>query len=142
MTDRDNSKRLARMMFDGSGAEAELEARLYDAGMTEFDRLGWDEYDCSLEIYGVPAEFRLTEDMQRICHDAGFATVFVNHVDKWETHYNFRGEEFKLSKGWRVSYPHKRNDGSKDIWVEGIIPNWPSEWFKTGYVKVKKWLAK
>lgn len=130
---------IAERMFDGSHAEGELETQLYEAGLKDFERLGCDWYDCSLEIYGVPPEFRLSEEMQRICHAAGFAKVYVNHTDKWETHYNF-SEEFKTSWGWRVSYPHKRGD--KDgIWVEAPVPGWPVDWFTSGYAKVKKWLT-
>jgi hypothetical protein len=46
------------------------------------------------------------------------------------------GVDFKPSEGWRVSYPHKRKDDEKAILVEKIIPNWPQEWFDTGYAKV------
>lgn len=139
--DGNDQRSIAQRMFDGAEAESELEVQLYEAGLKDFDRLGWDWYDCSLEIYGVPADFRLPEDMQRICHAAGFAKVYVNHVDKWETHYDWKHDApFTVSKGWRVSYPHKRNDGSKDIWVEAHIPGWPQEWFASGYVKVKEWL--
>lgn len=130
---------LAERIFDGFGAESELETQLYEAGMTEFERLGHDWYDCSLEIYGAPPAFRLSEEMQRICFDAGFAKVYVNHTDKWETHYNF-GKEFKMAWGWRVSYPHKRGD-TAGIWVEAPVPGSPVEWFKTGYAKVKEWLT-
>lgn len=131
---------LAERIFDGGEAESELSVQLYEAGVP-FENIGWDWYDCSLELRGIPPEYRLPEEVQRIVHKAGFGTCYVNHKDKWETHYHFdpRGE-FAISTGWRVSYPHKRNDGSKDIWVESQVPSWPSEWFSSGYAKVKEWL--
>ncbi len=136
------SRTIAERLFDSSSARAELEDQLEETGV-EFTKIGWDWYDNSLEIYGVPDEARLSEAQQRICHAAGFSKVYVNHAgkDRWETHYGFKGAEFKVSKGWRVSYPHKRDDGSKDIWVEEHIAGWPAEWFKTGYVKIKQWLT-
>lgn len=121
---------LAQQLFDGSSAESQLEELLEDAGVP-FERIGWDWYDCSLEIYGVPADYRLTPEARKVFADAGFAKCYVNHVDKWETHYGLGNSE-----GWRVSYPHKRNDGNTSILVEQHIESWPQEWFDTGYVKI------
>lgn len=129
-------KSLAERLFDGGSARSEMEDQLEDAGVT-LDRLGYDSYDCSLEIYGVPATQRLSEAAQRAVHAAGFAKVYVNHDDKWETHYGFRDAEFKVAKGWRVSYPHKRGKEEKSIWVEEFIHGWPQEWFDSGYVIIK-----
>jgi len=127
---------IAQRLFDSSRAEGDLEEQLIDAGV-EFSRLGWDWYDCSLEIHGVPAGLRLSAAAQGVVHAAGFAKVYVNHEDGWETHYSFRAPEFAEAKGWRVSYPHRRNDGNKSIWVEEFIAGWPKEWFDTGYVVIK-----
>src|SRR5689334_13751738 len=105
---------IAARIFEGDDALYELEHGLREAG-APFDRLGRDDYDCSLEIHGVPADYRLSPEAQQFLHSAGFAKVYVNHADKWETHYNFRGE-FKPSDGWRVSYPHKRGENETGIW--------------------------
>lgn len=130
-------KTLAEKLFSGSHAKCEMESQLYDAGV-QFDEIGWDYYDCSLEIYGVPADCRLTAAVQKIIYDSGFARVFVNHQDKWETHYTFPREGgFAEVKGWRVSYPHKRDDERGGIWVEEHVPTWPQKWFDTGYVLIK-----
>lgn len=124
---------LAGRLFSGNKkAEGELKRRVSAAGIP-FEHLGWDGYDCSVEIYGVPADYRLSADEQRMIHEAGFAKAYVNHTDHWETHYNFRGKDFVSVKGWRVSYPHKREAGAKGIWVEEFIEGWPKEWFDTGY---------
>lgn len=125
---------LSDRLFDAVNAEAELEDALSDAGV-EFESLGWDGYDCSVEILGVPAGYRLSEAAQRIIHGAGFAKVYVHHADKWETHYGFKpGEPFAPSEGWRVSYPCRRGEPEKGILVEAPVPGWPPEWLETGYV--------
>lgn len=125
-------------MFDGAYARSELESQLCDAGFGEFTRLGWDWYDCSVEIYEVPPNARMPVEAQRVIHAAGFMKAYVNHEDKWETHYSFKpGDEFTEAKGWRVSYPHKRGKEEKGIWVEEHIAGWPQEWFDTGYVLIK-----
>lgn len=126
---------IAQRLFDGDQAECDLEDVLLDAGVT-FEKLGWDHYDCSLEIYGVPPNDRLSEDAQKAIHAAGFCKAYVNHADKWETHYGFNpNESFVVSKGWRVSYPHKRGDGG-NIMVEEVVKGWLDDWFKSGYVVV------
>lgn len=128
---------LADRLFGQSHAEGELEDMLSNAGV-EFERLGWDSYDCSVEIYGVAPEFRLSDEVQRQIYEAGFAKAYVNHTDKWETHYSFtRSKKFRPVKGWRVSYPHKRGEGEKGIWVEEVIEGWPKEWFDSGYAQVR-----
>jgi hypothetical protein len=125
---------IADRLFDAHDAECELLDLLADV---PHERLGWDWYDSSLEIHGVPPDFRLSAEVQRACHGAGFAKVYLNHTDKWETHYSFGRESFEANAGWRVSYPHKRGPGEKSIWVEKHIPGWPQEWFDTGLVLVK-----
>lgn len=128
---------IADRLFDSRNAESELEDALSEAGCT-FESLGWDWYDCSLEIHGVDAGDRLSEAAQRVVHGAGFGKVYVNHKDKWETHYSFDPNgDFVASEGWRVSYPHKRGEDQKGIWVEQVVPGWPKDWFKSGHAIVK-----
>ena len=79
-----------------------------------------------------PPDYRLSAEIRRVISKAGFAVVYVNHVDKWETHYKLPDGE-----GWRVSYPHKRGGGEKSILVEAVVPTWPKEWFDTGYAVVR-----
>ncbi len=129
--------KIADRLFDGARAESELEDALTSAGAL-FELLGWDEYDTSLEVRGVPAEYRLSIDAQRVIHGAGFLVAFLNHADEWETHYRFDpAREFVEVKGWRVSYPFKRKDQSDtSIWIEEIVPTWPKDWMETGYCRV------
>lgn len=138
MTEKVTPPTIAARLFDGGYAESELESALEEAG-AKFERMGWDFYDCSLELYGVPPDYRLSTEVQRLVHAAGFVKVYINHEDQWETHYGFdpRGE-FKEAKGWRVSYPHKRTaKGDGKIWVEEVCPTWPADWFADGKVVVK-----
>lgn len=101
-----------------------------------FERIGWDAYDFSLEVHGVPPEYRLTAEARKALAAEDFSTVYVNHTDKWETHYNLSDVS---RDGWRVSYPHKRDparNGEGGIWVEKVVPQWPQKWFDTGYAIV------
>lgn len=95
---------------------------------------GYDWYDNSIEIYDVPPMFRLTKEQLDLLREAKFSTVYVNHKDKWETHYSFY--KGKYPEGWRVSYPHKRTNDETGILVEEKVEGWPAEWFETGYAKV------
>lgn len=122
------------LAFRFSDAQAKFEDALMHAGLT-FERIGWDWYDNSLEIYDVPPEERLSEAAQKVIFDAGFSIAFVNHTDKWETHYTWRGD-FKGRPGWRVRYGHKMTPTQEGIEVESAPPSWPKEWFKSGYAKI------
>lgn len=124
---------IAQLLFDATHAEHRLDEALCDVGVP-YESLGWDYYDGSLEIRGVDPAYRLSPEAYAVIHKAGFAKVYVNHADKWETHYGTISET--PSAGWRVSYPHKREDGGK-IWVEAHCASWPQEWFDTGYVLIK-----
>jgi len=114
-------KKLNERLFDGSAAESEIEDCLSDAGVL-FEKIGWDYYDNSLELYEVQPDYRLSDEAKKIIQDAGFSICYVNHTDKWETHYG-SGNEWK---GWRVSYPHKRDDGDTTIWLEEPVASWPT----------------
>lgn len=127
-------KGIAQKLFDGFFAESTLEEALEEAGIL-FESIGYDHYDISLEIHGVSDELRLTEKQQKLIFEAGFKKCYVNHKNAWETHYSF-GNDFSVSKAWRVSYPHKRKDENKAILVEETIDSWPEEWFKTGYAQI------
>jgi hypothetical protein len=129
---------IAERLFNGDSAKWDLEDILDGLGVPTEEDLGWDYYDYSLEIHKAPSDYRLSVEAQRAIHDAGFSKVYVNHVDKWETHYTFPAGEFVAQEGWRVSYPHKRGDGQKGILVESQPESWPSEWFETGYASVVK----
>ncbi len=111
-----------------AAGQAEIGERLTLFGVP-FESTGWDDYDNSLEIYGVSPEHRLSAECLEYLLGLGFSVIYVNHTDKWETHY-------KASRSWRVSYPHKRGPNEAGILVEERIDSWPQEWFETGYAKV------
>lgn len=113
---------------------------VFRRGGVPFERTGWDDYDNSIELYGVAIDWRMPEEIQRAIAGEGFTRAFVNHLNQWETHYTWVGE-FAPAKGWRVSYPHRRSDAAGDdgkIWVEAHVASWPPEWFEpSGSVTIK-----
>lgn len=120
---------IAGCLFGATRAQSELE----DALNIEFDHLGWDYYDESLEIHGAAPACRLSDSDLKVIRAAGFVKVYLNHADKWETHYTFAADG--TVKSWRVSYPHNRGDGGR-IMVEEFPPGWPADWLETNYVEV------
>ncbi len=117
-------------------AKEEAERLLKDHGVP-FASIGWDYYDESLEVHGVEPAWRMSGDARKALAAEGFATVYVNHTDGWETHYSLSNVS---RPGWRVSYPNKgRREGehSAAIWVEARVDGWPAQWFDTGYVVIK-----
>lgn len=120
---------IAERLFDATYAEAEIEESLH----FDYESIGWDYYDCSLEVHGVAPDTRLDQNTFLFLKRAGFCQVYVNHTDKWETHYGMSKE---TPEPWRVSYPHKRGDGG-GIWVQQVPESWPKEWLASGYIEVK-----
>lgn len=45
---------------------------LRDAGLSDFEKSGSDNYDNSLELYRVGDDVRLTPEQQKAIYDAGF----------------------------------------------------------------------
>jgi hypothetical protein len=125
-------KGLAERLFSIQTVEAELADALDDI---EFTSLGWDYYDVSLEMYGVPNNYRLSEHDQSIIHEMGFANVYVNHLDGWETHYSWT-KVFKVNNGWRVKYRNKENPPVNQILLENKAESWPDKWYDADYVKI------
>lgn len=139
-------KKLADRLFDMDAdaepldktAEPDMAALLARLGVPH-ERIGWDYYDLSLELHGVPNDWRMPDDAQRTFSDEGFAKVYVNHQDGWETHYTWADPAaFAPHPGWRVNYPHKRQKNDGQIWVEKHVASWPADWFETGYVIIKQ----
>ena len=127
--------KIADKIFTGEDAKVQIEDSLLELGVI-FEDSAFDSYDCSMELYDIPDDQRLSEDAQKVIFDAGFSTVYLNHKNKWETHYNFNSGEFKAKEGFRVSYPEKRGEGETGILVEKMIDSWPKKWFETGYAVV------
>lgn len=113
----------------GDKIVAEIEEILRSVDVP-FEKTGFDWYDNSIELYGVDNDYRLSDTAHKAVFDMGFAKVYVNHKDYWETHYYASSKE-----GWRVSYPHKRPENKGPILVEKHIESW-GDWFKTGYARI------
>jgi hypothetical protein len=98
---------LAEQLFKGTSVEQEIEMQL-DEFAVPFDHIGWDDYDQSIEIYGVENDYRLSPEVFEFLKTCGFVVAYVNHKDGWETHYDLRwGHEPS-----RVNYgrgPRKKN---------------------------------
>lgn len=104
----------AERWWDHLQAMDNVEDKLLEFGCSEFEKLGTDNYDSSLEIYGAANEIRLSEEAQQYIVGLGFAKVYVNHLDGWETHYSFYGKIIPV-RGWR----RKQGDG---VWLISYLP--------------------
>lgn len=115
----------------------------------DYDKLGTDDYDASLEIYGATNDWRLTREQQEYLQVAGFAKVYVNHQDGCETHYGLHGATLPV-RGWRRRYVSdstvettnviagEPNPGYYEIsyWPEGWNTPGTADWLETGYMRV------
>lgn len=100
----DAGKCFAQAWWDWQTFQSNWEDGFCDllADSEDYDRLGTDYYDMSLEIYGAVNDWRLNEAQQRYLFDAGFSCIYVNHKDEWQTHYSGGGE--LPVRGWRRRY--------------------------------------
>lgn len=89
---------IAETIFAGKHAKLSLEDELWDMGV-QFEETSFDSYDCSIELLDVPDDYRLSLEAQELIFKAGFSIVFMNHKNKWETHYSFGQGPFKEIKG-------------------------------------------
>ena len=125
------TKSFSDIAFEFDAAENVFEHKLIEADdKFDYSKLGWDSYDCSLEIYGVHPDYRMSEAVQKVISGEGFIVCYVNHTDGWETHYGFTKN--LPDKGWR----RKRTEKGFEIseWPEG----WKGyeNWLKTGYMTI------
>ena len=129
-----NKKSLAQKIWDGQTARIILEDQFMNLNpeLPDID-FSFDEYDSSVEIDGLPDEFRLNKDSWRMFKEADFTVIYLNHKNGWETHYHTK----KYMNGWRVHYC-RENGQAQSIEVEEFPKSWPEEWLKTGYVQIKK----
>lgn len=106
-------------MFEYERAKDDFEDRLFDLGLEEFEDIGWDFYDSSLEILGASNDAVLNEELQYFIKNSGFLKCYMNHKDHWETHYDL----IKMpAKGWRVCHTHK--SGKSVILLEKSPQSW------------------
>lgn len=94
----------SNLMLAYHSAESRFTDELLDLADDEdafdYDRVGGDSYDGSIEIYGVANDVRLNEKQQKLIFDAGFIRCWLNHKDGMETYYSW-GKEFRAGDGHR-----------------------------------------
>lgn len=121
--------------WDWQIRKATFEDRLGDVlEPFDYDRIGGDDYDNSLEIMGCDNDLRLTEAAQRFIIRSGFSKCYVNHNDGWETHYSWRNEDAAPVRGWR----RRRTDKGFEIsyWPERWDSPQTANWLASGYMTV------
>ena len=149
--------KFSQAIWDYERAQCEFTESLTELGFEEgehYERIGWDDYDNSIEFYKVNDDVRLNEVQQQIIFKAGFSIAFVNHKDGWETHYSWKyNEPFKPSRGWRrrwVEDPEAKttrsvgenatpeNAGYYEIsyWPEGWTHPNCKDWQADGYMRI------
>lgn len=127
------TEKFAEAAFKFSWIKSAFEDKLNEVlGGGDYEDIGWDSYDCSLEICKVSNDIRLSIEAQKFIFDSGFSKVYVNHNDEWETHYGW-GAEFKPQRGWR----RKRTEKGFLIsyWPEGWTGK-SLEWKDNGYMTI------
>lgn len=92
-------------MFSYYRAEEKFTDALCEAGFGEFDRVGGDHYDNSVEFYEVLDDFRINESAQKIIFEAGFSRCWTNHKDGSEWYYGWPGKEFRHTDGSQHKKP-------------------------------------
>ncbi len=109
--------KFANVYFDAMRAEIEFECRLIEEfGFGQYAKMSGDDYDNSLEFYGVNPDARLSREALEFIWSEGFSRLWLNHTDDIETSYRANGKY----QGWR-----KRKDYSEiSEWPEA----WPEEW--------------
>lgn len=140
-------------MFEYHAAESRFTDQLCDAGWGEYQSIGGDHYDNSIEFYKVENDERMGEAAQRILFDAGFSRAYVNHKDGWETHYSWdHRKPFEPSKGWRRRYvidptatttrqvgadpPEDRGYYEISEWPESWNSERTKDWLRSGYMRI------
>lgn len=137
-----SEKMLSDRMFDGRAAEEAIGDGLVEAGLQDWSSLGCDEYDCSIEVHGIPPEFPMPEAAAKfLLETCGFLKVYANQTDGWEVHWS-RGS----AKGWRRRWVKDQSSGHNRVlagapdfgfWEVSEFPaSWPQLWLDNGYVRV------
>lgn len=85
-------------------AKQNLEDKMLEFGMTDWDKIWTDPYDNSIEFGLVDPDNRLSPEAQKYLSDEGFSICWLNHKDGMETaYYKLEGEEGSR----RPSAPHR-----------------------------------
>ena len=124
----------AQKIWDFQKDQFEFESALEEAGLEQgkhYSRIGWDDYDCSIEFYNVENDVRFGVELQKIVADAGFIKAYVNHKDGWETHYTWK-TPFSPVRGWRRWMEHNKEPSPSGVTTlkKLKVSYWPEGWGK------------
>ena len=101
-------EKIFERMCEGFYAECEIGEYLWSIFDNCFD-LGWDDYDCSLEIKGIPNDFVFSTEQQQWFIDAGINILFVSKLNGICDCYSFWNNETNtFSPKTTVSHPSAR----------------------------------
>ncbi len=92
------SDNFSDILFKYQEARNRFEDGLYEAsGFEQFETIGGDAYDISIEFYGVASDAKLSEAAQKFIWDAGFTRCWLNHLDCSETYYSWNGSPARFT---------------------------------------------
>jgi len=79
---------LSERLFCSTFARAEIENMLEPSIPDWCDwHLSWDYYDDSIELHGMPLDWKISTGILQKLFDEGFQRVWVNYSDKSEKYY-------------------------------------------------------
>ena len=83
------NNQFSTIAFDFDTAKSDFEEELTKADSTlDYINMWWDWYDNSLELGGVPVDYRFNDAIKEVIFTKhGFSTCWLNHSDGWETMY-------------------------------------------------------
>lgn len=138
----DQSATLATQWQELETIKSKIEDGLLEAGsIDDFASIATDYYDNSIEIYGVAPDVRLSQAaVDWLIQGCGFSKIYVNHTDKWETHYG------SSCVGWRRRYVSDPDATTTNVIAGKPNPGYyetndfptsfPQAWLESGYFRV------
>jgi hypothetical protein len=102
-------EKLSTIMFKYQIVMDDFETRLHEvSGFEQFETIGGDGHDLSIEFYGVEDEVRLDEATQRFIFDEGFDRCWLNHKNGMETYYYWCSVPSREIEGFMPSEGHRK----------------------------------
>lgn len=68
-------------------AEYAIDEKMIEFGLS-WERNSYDDYDASIEFYGVAPDNRLSQEAKEYLKGLGFSRCWLNHKDNMETYYD------------------------------------------------------
>lgn len=135
------AKSLAAKWWEAMAVESAISDGIFERGCEDFDSIGGDDYDNSIEIYGAGVDVRLSaECVEWLLGEAGFSKIYLNHTDGWQTHY-------PAQRGyWRRRYVSDPTATTTNVIAGPPNPGYfevsympdgfPAAWLESGYMRV------